>query len=77
MKSRFWSYSYSSFYSLLPSHRGLGEECTTLYILSEGRKIESRRQLIKIFERIGNETEERHAREQPLPRERARKQKQT
>ena len=32
-------------HKMKPRHRGLGEECTTLYILLEGRKIESRRQL--------------------------------
>ena len=39
-------------------------------ILSEGREIESRRQLEQLIERIGNEN--RHAHEQPLTSERAR-----
>ena len=55
----------------MPRHRGLGEECTTsFYILLEGRKIESRRQLAKLAIALRSkneleklETKQAHARE--------------
>ena len=65
---------FSRVYQFKPRHRGLGEERTSFYVLSEGRKIESRCQLEKTWpshkrskrkgKRIGHDTRTQ-ARERP------------